>query len=113
MDCLFCKIAQGEISANKIYQDEKIVAFDDINPQAPQHKIIIPRKHIATLNDLELGDETLVGQMAETAAKLAKQLGIDKDGYRIVMNCNSLAGQSVFHIHFHLLGGRRMAWPPG
>ena len=113
MDCLFCKIAKGDIPASIIYQDDQIVAFDDINPQAQHHKIIIPRKHIATLNDLREEDRTLVGQMMYSAAQLAKKLGIADDGYRIVANCNAGAGQTVFHIHFHLLGGRQFRWPPG
>lgn len=113
MDCLFCKIATGEIPAKIAYRDDMIVAFDDINPQAPTHKIIIPQKHIATLNDLHDGDSELIGQMVQAATQLAKQLNLAKDGYRIVMNCNEHGGQSVFHIHLHLLGGRRMTWPPG
>lgn len=112
-DCLFCKIAAGFIPAQKIYQDDLVVAFDDINPQAPHHKIIIPHKHIATLNDVGEEDRLLVGHMAHVAAKLANELEIAKPGYRLVMNCNPLAGQTVFHIHFHLLGGRQMTWPPG
>jgi histidine triad (HIT) family protein len=113
MDCLFCKIAAGEIPANIIYRDDMVVAFDDINPQAPHHKIIIPQKHIATINDLHDEDSELVGAMVQSAAMLAKKLNIADEGYRLVFNCNAGAGQSVFHIHIHLLGGRRMAWPPG
>lgn len=113
MDCLFCKIAAGEIPAKLIYEDEQVVAFDDINPQAPHHKLIIPRKHIATLNDLSSDDNVLVGHMAQTAQKIAKDLGIADEGYRLVMNCNRGAGQTVFHIHAHLLGGRHLSWPPG
>lgn len=113
MDCLFCKIASGEIPAKLIYQDDQIVAFDDIYPQAPQHKIIIPRKHIATLNDLDAQDAGLAGLMVKQATLLAKQLKIADEGYRLVMNCNAQGGQTVFHIHIHLLGGRQMTWPPG
>ena len=113
MDCLFCKIASGEIPAKIIYRDDMLVAFDDINPQAPQHKLIIPLKHINTLNDLHGEQDELLGHMVRTGAMLAKQLGIADDGYRLVLNCNEGAGQSVFHIHAHLLGGRRMSWPPG
>ncbi len=113
MACLFCKIASGEIPANIVYRDELVVAFDDINPQAPQHKLIIPLKHIPTLNDLSPDDNALVGHIAQTAKKLAQELHIADQGYRLVMNCNSGAGQTVFHIHAHLLGGRQMAWPPG
>ena len=112
-DCLFCKIASGEIAATIIYQDNLVVAFDDINPQALHHKIIIPRKHIATLNDLHEEDANLIGRMVLSAAKLAKELKISEPGYRIVMNCNAGGGQTVFHIHLHLLGGRHMIWPPG
>ncbi|HLB41478.1 MAG TPA: histidine triad nucleotide-binding protein [Gammaproteobacteria bacterium] len=112
-DCLFCKIANGAIPANIIYRDDTIVAFDDINPQAPQHKIIIPQKHIATLNDLHDEDSELIGQTIQVGTMLAKQLGVANDGYRLVFNCNAGAGQSVFHVHLHLLGGRRLSWPPG
>jgi histidine triad (HIT) family protein len=113
MDCLFCKIADGSIPATILYQDDKVVAFDDIHPQARHHKIIIPRKHIATLNDLKEEDNQLIGHMVQTATKLAKELNIADQGYRLVMNCNREGGQTVFHIHIHLLGGRQMAWPPG
>lgn len=113
MDCLFCKIAQGAIPANIIYRDDHILAFDDINPQAPHHKLIIPQKHIATLNEIHDEDGELIGHMVKSAAMLAKQLNIADDGYRIVFNCNPGAGQTVFHIHLHLLGGRQFNWPPG
>ena len=113
MDCLFCKIAKGEIPAQILYKDDLVAAFDDINPQAPIHKVLIPLKHIATLNDLHDEDSDLIGHMVQSAAMLAKQLNIANNGYRIVLNCNAHAGQSVFHIHLHLLGGRRMQWPPG
>lgn len=113
MDCLFCNIASGKISANLIYTDEQVVAFDDISPHAPLHKIIIPRKHIATLNDVQAEDGKLISHMVQTATKLAKQLTIADDGYRLVINCNAGGGQTVFHIHIHLLGGRSMTWPPG
>jgi histidine triad (HIT) family protein len=113
MGCLFCQIVAGEIPANIIYQDDLVVAFEDINPQAPVHNIIIPKKHIATLNDIESQDSTLCSHMIQSAALLAKKANIEQDGYRILMNCNANGGQTVFHIHLHLLGGRRMAWPPG
>lgn len=113
MDCIFCKIIAGEISANILYKDDYIVAFDDINPAAPQHKIIIPQKHIASLNDLHTLDNELIGHMVQSATMLAKQLGFADSGYRLVMNCNEHGGQTVFHIHLHLLGGRHLAWPPG
>ena len=113
MDCLFCKIIEGKIPANIIYRDDLIVAFDDINPQAPYHKVLVPQKHIATLNDLHSEDNEWMGHMIQSAALLAKQLNIADEGYRLIFNCNALAGQSVFHLHLHLLGGRRMGWPPG
>lgn len=113
MDCLFCKIANGEIPAEIVYRDDLIVIFSDINPQAPHHKLIIPINHIATLNDLHGEDDELLGHMVQSAAMLAKELGIAKEGYRVVLNCNAGAGQTVFHIHAHLLGGRQMTWPPG
>jgi histidine triad (HIT) family protein len=113
MDCLFCKIIAGEIPANCIYKDQTIIAIDDIYPKAPHHKLIIPKKHIATLNDLQSADLPLVGQMMQVAVQLAQQLKINEDGYRVVINCNEGAGQSIFHIHMHLLGGREMLWPPG
>lgn len=113
MECLFCDIAQGKIPATIIYKDDLIVAFDDLHPQAKQHKIIIPHKHIASLNDLHVEDSELVGHMIQSAAMLAKQLKIADDGYRIVMNCNTGGGQTVYHLHLHLLGGRKMNWPPG
>ena len=113
MDCIFCKIVNGEVKANIIFQNEDVIAFDDIHPQAPLHKIIIPRKHIATLNDLESNDTVLIGKMVDSAVILAKQLKINENGYRLVMNCNAAGGQTVFHIHAHLLGGRSLTWPPG
>lgn len=113
MDCLFCKIANGEIPAKLIYEDDLVIAFDDINPQATHHKIIIPRKHIPTLNDLQGDDQNLVGHMVQSGVEIAKKLGIAEDGYRFVMNCNPSGGQTVYHIHLHLLGGRQMTWPPG
>ncbi len=113
MDCLFCKIINGEIPATIIYRDDFVIAFNDINPQAPQHKLIVPHKHIATLNDLHPEDNDLLGHMIQTAKMLAKQFDIDESGYRLVFNCQEGAGQSVFHIHMHLLGGREFSWPPG
>ncbi len=113
MDCIFCKIVQGEINADIVYQDDAILAFRDLNPQAPQHILIIPRRHIATTNDLETGDGELVGGLFLAARHIAQELGVAHDGYRLVMNCNHLAGQTVFHIHLHLLAGRAMQWPPG
>ncbi len=112
-DCLFCKIAAGDIPANIIYQDDQVIAFDDIHPRAPQHKLIIPRKHIPTLNDLLPEDTAVAGHLLLTAQQLAKELGIAEAGYRVVMNCNAAAGQLVYHVHLHLLGGRSLTWPPG
>lgn len=112
-NCLFCKIISREIPATIIYEDEKVLAFDDIHPRAPIHKLIIPRKHIATLNEVDPADAELAGSLLITAQHLAKELGIAEDGYRVVMNCNKAAGQLVYHIHLHLLGGRDLSWPPG
>lgn len=112
-DCLFCKIVSGQIPATLIYQDDRVVAFKDINPQAPMHLLVIPRRHIATLNDLDAADDSLLGRMHRVAAELARVRGIAEDGYRVVVNCNAGAGQSVFHLHLHVLGGRSMTWPPG
>lgn len=112
-DCLFCRVISREIPAALIHEDADLVAFRDINPQAPLHALIVPRRHIATLNDLQPGDDGLVGSMFRVAATLAKQHGFDERGYRTVFNCNRDAGQSVFHIHLHVLGGRTLTWPPG
>lgn len=112
-DCLFCKIVAGAIPAGLIHQDDELIAFSDINPQAPLHALIVPRRHIPTLNDLGPADDALVGSMFRTAAALAKERGYAERGYRTVFNCNREAGQSVFHIHLHLLAGRAMHWPPG
>jgi histidine triad (HIT) family protein len=113
MACLFCKIVAGEIPARRVYEDDELIAFEDINPQAPVHVLVIPRRHIPTVNDLQPGDEALVGAMVRRAAAIARERGVDSGGYRTVLNCNSDAGQTVFHIHLHLLGGRPMTWPPG
>ena len=110
-DCLFCKMASGEIKPDIVYQDEKVLAFRDINPQAPVHILIIPKKHVKTLNDLD--DSVLAGHLLKTAIELAQQEGLAEDGYRTVFNCNEDGGQEVFHLHLHLLGGRQMSWPPG
>ncbi len=112
-DCLFCKIVAGEIQAELLYEDEYVVAFKDINPQAPMHHLVIPKKHIPTINDLSAEDEALVGKMYLAGKALAHQKGIADSGYRTVMNCGESAGQTVFHIHLHVLGGRKMEWPPG
>ena len=112
-DCLFCKIVDGEIPADTVYEDDDVLAFRDISPQAPTHVLIIPRRHIATINDLSEADKDVIGQLFLAAAKIAAQEGLAEDGYRVTMNCNAGAGQTVFHVHLHLLGGRQMTWPPG
>ena len=112
-NCIFCKIAAGAIPADKVYESDRVVAFRDLNPQAPTHILVIPKKHIATLNDLELEDEATVGHMYGVAREIAAQEGMAEAGFRTVMNCNEAGGQTVFHIHLHLLGGRMMHWPPG
>jgi histidine triad (HIT) family protein len=112
-DCLFCRIAAGEIPATFVYQDEHLIAFKDTNPQAPMHVLLVPRRHIPTLNDLSDADDRLVGAMIRRAAALAREHGHADRGYRTVFNCNAGAGQSVFHIHLHVLGGRPLTWPPG
>ena len=112
--CLFCKIVAGEIDADIIYETEHLLAFRDINPQAPTHVLIIPRRHVATINDIATEEaEDEIGRMYSAAAHIAQQEGIADDGYRVVMNCNEAAGQTVFHLHLHLLGGRGLGWPPG
>jgi histidine triad (HIT) family protein len=113
MNCIFCKIVSGEIDAKIVYKDDLVVAINDMNPQAPHHKLIIPHKHISTLNDLHTEDRELIGHMVQAASLIAKQLEMAEEGYRTVFNCNKRAGQTVFHIHLHLLGGRNMTWPPG
>ncbi len=113
MSCLFCRIIAGEIPGTFLYQDERLVVLQDINPQAPLHALVIPRRHIATLNDLSAEDDGLVGEMVRRAAILAREKGVADSGYRAVLNCNREAGQTVFHSHLHGLGGRAMAWPPG
>ena len=112
-DCLFCKIIAGEIKGSMVHQDHDLVAIKDINPQAPLHVLIMPRRHIATINDLAAADDALVGSMFRLAAALAKQHGYSERGYRTVFNCNREGGQTVSHIHLHLLAGRPMTWPPG
>ena len=112
-DCLFCKIIAGEIPGEVVYEDDDVVVLKDINPQAPLHVLIVPRRHIATLNDLAPGDDALIGSMFRRAAALAKEHGYAERGYRTVFNTNRAAGQSVFHIHLHLLAGRGLTWPPG
>ena len=112
-NCLFCKIASGEIDSEMVYSDENLFAIQDINPQAPTHLLIIPKKHLATLMDVEESDKELMGSVITLAKSLAKENTLEASGFRLVVNCGSGAGQTVFHIHFHLLGGRSMKWPPG
>lgn len=112
-DCLFCKIIRREIPAKLVHEDALCIAFEDINPQAPMHVLIVPRTHIETTNDLMPEHEPLVGHLIRVAAALAKDRGVEQSGYRSVLNCNRAAGQSVFHLHLHVLGGRSFGWPPG
>jgi histidine triad (HIT) family protein len=112
-DCLFCKILAGEIPAAIIYEDDRLIAFRDINPQAPLHALIVPKRHIASLNELIDSDDALVGEMVRRAAAIAQQHGYADRGFRTVFNTNADAGQTVFHIHLHVLAGRTMTWPPG
>ena len=112
-DCIFCKIAAGKIPADIVYDDGEVLAFRDINPEAPVHLLLIPRRHIATLNDLSEADAALVGRLYLAGQQIAMELGVAESGYRTVINCNRDAGQLVFHIHMHLLAGRELGWPPG
>jgi histidine triad (HIT) family protein len=110
-DCLFCKIVNGEIKPDVVFEDDKVLAFNDISPKAPVHILIIPKRHISTLNDLDNAE--IAGRLVQTAAMIAKQKGFAEQGYRTVFNCNEHGGQSVYHIHLHLLAGRQLNWPPG
>jgi histidine triad (HIT) family protein len=112
-DCLFCRIIAGQIPGTILHKDERLVVLKDINPQAPMHVLVVPRRHVATLNDLTANDDALVGEMMRRAATMAQENGYAERGYRTVFNCNADAGQTVFHIHLHVLGGRRFTWPPG
>lgn len=112
-DCLFCQIVAGEIPARIEYEDDQVVAFHDVNPQAPVHLLVIPRRHIATLLDTTDEDAALLGALQRVGVEVARRLGLDERGFRLVTNCLEDAGQSVFHIHLHVLGGRSMRWPPG
>ena len=111
--CLFCRIISGDIPSKKLYEDDHLVAFTDINPQAPFHALVVPRTHVATLNDLGPDHDAIVGEMVRRGAALAKEHGYAESGYRTVFNCNADAGQAVFHIHLHVLAGRKLSWPPG
>lgn len=111
--CIFCKIAAGAIPVKPIYEDEHLLAFPDINPVAPVHALLIPRKHMASLLEAESGDQALLGHIMLTAPKIAAELGISADGFRLVVNTGKKGGQTVMHLHWHILGGRSMEWPPG
>lgn len=113
MDCIFCKVAAHDIPARTVFENERLIAFHDLFPQAPTHILIIPKTHYTTLNDVPTADSALLGEMMSTATQIAKELGVDESGYRVVMNCNKDGGQSVYHIHLHLLAGRQLGWPPG
>ena len=112
-DCLFCKVRDGEIQGDIVFEDDDVLAFNDVNPQAPVHVLIIPKKHISTVNDMSAEDVSVMGKLFSTAKNIASQKAVSEDGYRLVVNSNEQAGQSVFHIHMHLLAGRNMTWPPG
>ena len=113
VECLFCKIVAKEIPASLVFEDDQLLAFNDINPQGPTHVLIVPKRHVATLNDLSASDDAIVGEMVRRAAAFANERGISVGGFRTVFNTNRDAGQTVFHIHLHLIGGRSLAWPPG
>ncbi len=113
MDCLFCKIVRGDIPVKKVYEDDRVLAFEDLNPQAPVHILVIPKKHISTSLDVTAQDNETIGLMLQAANLIAREKGVAEKGFRLVINCNSDAGQTVFHIHLHMLAGRKMQWPPG
>jgi len=113
MPCLFCEIAAGRRPARKVYEDDRLLAFHDIRPQAPTHVLLIPREHVTSLLDLEAAHDLLVGALVRAARDIARQLGLAERGFRLVLNCGDDSGYSVFHVHLHLLGGRPLAWPPG
>jgi histidine triad (HIT) family protein len=113
MDCLFCKIISGDIPGSIVYEDDRVIAFDDIRPQAPTHVLVVPKRHIESLNELQPGDDQIVGELVRRAAAIAKERGVSASGFRAVFNTNRDGGQTVFHIHLHVLGGRSMQWPPG
>ena len=113
MDCIFCKIAEGTIPSDKVYENEHVFAFRDLSPQAPHHILIVPKNHIASLNDFSKEDAMIFGEMGQAAKEIAKSLGVAENGYRIVVNCNEHGGQTVFHTHMHFLAGRQLHWPPG
>ncbi len=112
-DCIFCQIVEGVIPTKKVYEDDQVVAFDDINPQAQVHMLVIPKRHVISLEDTQDSDAVLLGQLMVVCAKLARERDLAESGYRVVANTGREAGQTVFHLHFHVLGGRSFAWPPG
>ena len=112
-DCLFCRIVAGEIPSRKVYEDDDLFAFEDIQPQAPTHVLVVPKRHVATLNDLGPADEAMAGKLVLACSRIARERGLDRTGFRLNANCLESAGQSVFHVHVHLLGGRAFSWPPG
>ena len=112
-DCLFCKIVKREVPASIVYEDDGVLAFNDINPQAPTHILVIPKQHVATLNELSPDHDAMIGELVRRAAAIAKDRGLSAGGFRTVFNTNREAGQTVFHVHLHLIGGRRLTWPPG
>jgi len=112
-DCLFCKIRDGEIAGDIVFENDDVLAFRDVSPQAPIHVLIIPKKHISTVNEMDDGDGVIMGSLFSAAKTIASQKGVSEDGYRLVVNCNAGAGQTVFHVHMHLLAGRPLSWPPG
>lgn len=112
-DCIFCSMARGEIQPKTVYEDDDVLAFHDISPQAPTHILVIPKQHISSTNEADASHEQVLGRLTLTAAKIAKDLGFAESGYRMVMNCGAHGGQTVFHIHMHVLAGRSLSWPPG
>jgi histidine triad (HIT) family protein len=112
-DCLFCKIIQRDIPASIVYEDDRVLAFNDINPQAPMHVLVVPKRHVASLNDISVDDDPIIGELVRRGAAIAKERGLSADGFRTVFNTNRDAGQTVFHLHLHVIGGRAMHWPPG
>lgn len=112
-DCIFCKIVKGDIPCDKVYEDDKVIAFNDINPASPIHVLIIPKEHITSVNDVNEGNQHIISHIFITIGKIAKELNIDSEGYRVVTNIGKKGGQTVEHLHFHILGGRNLGWPPG
>jgi len=112
-DCIFCKVAHGEIPADKIYEDDKVIVFNDINPQSPVHFLVIPKEHISSIKEIDENNVSIISHIVLIIKKIAKEKGLDEKGYRIINNCGEYGGQTVEHLHFHVLGGRQLLWPPG